>query len=220
MTISKIIRQRLVESGTKFFASDNISAVIKEGELELLQKELEENLQQMLNILIIDTDNDHNSHETAKRVAKMMLQETFMGRYTPMPRVTDFPNVRQYDELYTVGPIHVNSACSHHLVPIIGKLWVGVHPGERVIGLSKFHRLSAWAMQRPHIQEESIEDFATLLEDMIKPQGLAIVFKAKHFCCSWRGVLDHNTFMTTSVVRGSLRENHTLKDEFFKLISE
>lgn len=217
--ISNHIRGRIETAGHSYVSNANISDFLLEGELELLQKELEVKLQAVLDTLVIDTANDHNTQETARRVAKMMLHETFSGRYMPQPKVTDFPNARHLDELYVVGPIHVDSACSHHLVPIIGQLWVGIHPSERVIGLSKFHRLAAWNFRRPQIQEESTIMFADLLEGLIKPKGLAVVFKAKHLCCSWRGVQDHDTWMTTSVVRGSLRDSQTLKDEFFKIVS-
>jgi GTP cyclohydrolase I len=61
---------------------------------------------------VIDTDSDHNTHETAKRVAKMYIEEVFRGRYVPMPAVTEFPNVERLNELMIVGPITVRSACS------------------------------------------------------------------------------------------------------------
>ncbi len=216
--ISNIIRKRILESGSPFASNDNISEFILTGEREQLLEELESKIQAMLETLIIDTENDHNTKNSAKRVAKMMLNETFVGRYSKMPVVTDFPNARELDELYTVGPIHVNSACSHHLVPITGSLWVGIHPGERVIGLSKFHRLAEWVFRRPQIQEEATVIFANLLEKVIAPKGLAVVVKLQHMCCSIRGVKDIDTWMTTSVVRGTMRENPTMKDEFFKLI--
>jgi GTP cyclohydrolase I len=219
-SISQVIRQRLLDNSIPFASNDNISMAVSPSELLLLQDELAVKMQAVLDTLVIDTQNDHNSKETANRVAKMMLQETFSGRYRPLPSVTDFPNAKNLDELYTVGPIHVDSSCSHHMVPIQGKLWVGIHPGERVIGLSKFHRLAAWNFRRPQIQEESTIMFADLLEELIQPQGLAVVFKAQHLCCSWRGVRDHGTWMNTSVVRGTIRENQLLKDEFFTLIKD
>lgn len=218
-SISQEIKQRLQAVNVPHGANDNISDYLLPGDVEALQEELVVKMQAVLDTLIIDTQNDHNSKDTARRVAKMFLQETYAGRYTKMPAVTDFPNAKQLDEIYTVGPIHINSSCSHHMVPIVGDLWVGVHPGERVIGLSKFHRLAAWVWSRGQIQEEGTVQLADLLEDLVKPKGLAVVFKATHMCCSCRGVKDGGTLMTTSVVRGSMRENPSLKAEFFNLIS-
>jgi GTP cyclohydrolase IA len=218
VSISAVIKERILDASEPFASNDNISEFIEEGELQLLQKELEQKMQSVLETLIIDTHSDHNTKETAKRVAKMMLHETFSGRYIKKPDITDFPNVRQLDELYTVGPIHIDSACSHHLVPIQGKLWVGIHPSDKVIGLSKFHRLAAWVFRRPQIQEEATIVYADELEKAINPKGLAVVLKANHLCCGWRGVRDNTSLMTTSVVRGTLREVPLLKEEFFKLI--
>jgi len=218
--ISEIIRQRIKEAGEKYFASDNISAFIHEGELELLQFEVSQKIQNLLDSLIIDTNNDHNTKETARRVAKLYIQEVFSGRYLSQPNATEFPNAKQFDELYIISPITVRSACSHHLVPIVGTLHIGVMPGENVLGLSKFNRIASWIMQRPHIQEEATVILADTLEEIVKPKGLGIVMCAHHMCCSWRGVKD-NSQMITSVMRGSFRDpNNRLKEEFLKLIEK
>jgi GTP cyclohydrolase I len=218
MAFYQKIKHRLETQKVPFKANDNIAEFITPEEHVLLQGEVREAVQHLLDVLLIDTKNDPNSEDTASRVAKMFLQETFAGRYERCPKVTDFPNVRQLDELYVVGPVSVNSCCSHHLVPIMGQVWLGVHPGERVIGLSKFHRIANWIMSRPQIQEEATEQLADFLEETMQAQGLGVVFRAKHFCCTWRGVKDGGTWMTTSVVRGTLRENPSMKDEFLKLI--
>ena len=138
MKVSDTIRQRLVEAGTRFHSNDNISDFIKEGELPLLQAEVEQAMQTVLESLVIDTVHDHNTQETAKRVAKMFVNETFGGRYYPAPRVTSFPNMG-YKSLYTSGPISVRSTCAHHFQNIVGKCWVGIVPEDEVIGLSKFN---------------------------------------------------------------------------------
>ena len=104
----------------------------------------------VLESLVIDTESDHNTQDTARRVAKMYVTEVFRGRYLPIP-VTEFPNVEHLNELMIVGPITVRSACSHHLCPIIGRVWIGVMPDEHsnLIGLSKYARLCDWVMSRP-----------------------------------------------------------------------
>lgn len=217
--ISEIIRQRIIEDGENFNANDNISSYIyNDEEMETLQQEVQDKVQSLLESLLIDTTNDHNTNETAKRVAKMYLHEVFKGRYHDAPPITDFPNARQLDEIYTLGPIQLRSACSHHLVPIIGECWIGVLPSERVIGISKFVRLLDWVCSRPHIQEEMSIMLADKLEELISPIGLAVVIKAKHMCMSWRGVKEPNTSMVNSIMRGAFKEDPSLKKEFFDII--
>jgi GTP cyclohydrolase I len=218
MKVSETIINRLNKLNVPFFANDNISEYISEDEMLLLQEEVEENMSILLRSLIIDVDNDHNTRGTAKRVAKMYLQEVFKGRYLERPQITDFPNAKHLDEIYTLGPITIRSACSHHLVEIEGQCWVGIVPSERVIGISKFSRLVDWICSRPHIQEEMVIMLADEIESLISPVGLGIVIKAKHHCMTWRGVKETSNTMVNSVVRGSLRENVSMKKEFFDLI--
>ena len=133
--VSTRIRERLKASGVSFLANDNVAEYIEPGELRELEVEVADKVRDLLRTLVIDIDNDHNTHETAERVARMYLHEVFKGRYHHQPKVASFPNVKQLDEIYTVGPITVRSACSHHLVPIMGNCWIGIKPGSRVIGL-------------------------------------------------------------------------------------
>jgi GTP cyclohydrolase I len=171
---------------------------------------------------VIDAESDHNTQDTARRVAKMYLLEVFRGRYVPPPPVTEFPNVRHLSELMIVGPVTVRSACSHHLCPIIGRVWVGVVPNEHsaLIGLSKYPRLVEWVMTRPQIQEEAITQLADLLQDKMQPDGLAIVMEADHYCMQWRGVKDMDSKMTNSVMRGSFLKNPDLRREFLSLLTD
>jgi hypothetical protein len=129
-------------------------------------------VQELLRALVIDTDSDHNTQETAKRVAKMYLEEVFRGRYVPMPEVTEFPNVERLNELMIVGPITVRSACSHHMCPIFGKVWIGILPNEHsnLIGLSKYARIADWVMSRPQIQEEAVTMLANELQQPRAPR--------------------------------------------------
>ncbi|WP_028535002.1 GTP cyclohydrolase I [Paludibacterium yongneupense] len=215
------IRERLQAAGARFHANDNIADYIEEGELAALQGEVQAGLMSVLESLVIDTENDHNTRDTARRVAKMFVQEVFRGRYHPMPAVTEFPNVERLNELMIIGPIQVRSACSHHLCPIVGKVWVGVMPNEHsnLIGLSKFVRLIDWIMSRPQIQEEAVSQVASLLMDKLQPDGLAIVMEADHFCMHWRGVKDVDSKMINSVMRGSFLRDADLRREFLALIS-
>ena len=218
--ISERIRARLVAEGVSFLANDNVSEHIQPGELEELEIEVAERVRDLLETLLIDVDNDHNTEETAERVARMYLNEVFKGRYQKQPKVTSFPNVKQLDEIYTVGPITVRSACSHHFVPIMGSCWIGIKPGNRVIGLSKFARVADWVFSRPHIQEEAVMILADEIERLCEPQGLGIIVKAEHYCMKLRGVMEPQCTMVNSVVRGVFRHDSSLKQEFFELVRQ
>ncbi|MGD2068478.1 MAG: GTP cyclohydrolase I [Gemmatimonadota bacterium] len=215
------VRARLVAAGHRFHANDNIAGFLEPGELDAIQAEVETALQGVLRALVIDTENDHNTQDTPRRVAKMFVREVFVGRYTEAPPVTAFPNVAGLSELMIVGPVTVRSACSHHLCPIIGKVWVGVLPNESsdLIGLSKYARMVEWIMSRPQIQEEAIAQLADELQEKMRPDGLAIVMKADHFCMQWRGVRDMDSKMTNSVMRGSFLKNEGLRREFLALLA-
>ena len=219
--VSARIRARIAKARRRFHANDNISDFIEPGELEALLDEVAEKMKGVLHSLVIDTDSDHNTQDTARRVAKMYLTEVFRGRYAPVPPVTEFPNAARLNELMIVGPITVRSACSHHFCPIIGRLWIGLMPNEHsnLIGLSKYSRLAEWIMSRPQIQEEAITQMAELLMDKVSPDGLAVVMEADHFCMHWRGVKDADTRMINSVMRGSFLRDSALRREFLSLIN-
>ena len=188
--------------------------------MEGLLAEVEGKFKAVLESLVIDTESDHNTHDTAKRVAKMYVTEVFRGRYVEPPPVTEFPNAEALNELMIVGPITVRSACSHHFCPIMGRLWIGLMPNEHsnLIGLSKYSRLAEWVMSRPQIQEEAITQVAEVLMEKVRPDGLAVVMEADHFCMHWRGVKDTETKMINSVMRGSFLKNHHLRSEFLSLL--
>ena len=215
------MRRRLVEARKRFHANDNISAFIEPGEMDALLDEVAGKFREVLASLVIDTDSDHNTRDTARRVAKMYLTEVFRGRYAEAPPVTEFPNAEFLNELMIVGPITVRSACSHHFCPIMGRLWIGLMPNEHssLIGLSKYSRLAEWIMSRPQIQEEAITQIANVLMDKVRPDGLAVVMEADHFCMHWRGVKDSETKMLNSVMRGSFLKDHTLRAEFLSLLN-
>jgi len=219
---SERIRYRLIDANRRYHANDNIAEHIRDGELTELKAEVQANMQRVLRSLVIDTDSDHNTQDTAKRVAKMFIEEVFRGRYVPMPAVTEFPNISRLNELMIIGPITVRSACSHHLCPILGRVWIGILPNEHsnLIGLSKYARVCDWVMSRPQIQEEAVVMLADALQDLVKPDGLAIVMEADHFCMHWRGVKDNDTAMTNSMMRGAFLKDPNLRREFLTLLSK
>ena len=218
---SERIRYRLVTANRRWHANDNIAEHVRDGELAELRAEVEKKMHEVLRALVIDTESDHNTNDTAQRVARMFIDEVFRGRYVAAPRVTEFPNVERLNELMIVGPVKVRSACSHHLCPILGKVWIGVLPNEHsnLIGLSKYARITDWIMSRPQIQEEAVTMLANELQERVKPDGLAIVMEADHFCMHWRGVKDDESAMTNSVMRGAFLKDPTLRREFLSLLS-
>ena len=218
--VSVKIRERLKAARKRFHANDNIADFIEPGELSALLDEVEDKMKGVLESLVIDTQGDHNTGDTARRVAKMYLNEVFKGRYVEQPPLTEFPNAEHLNELMIVGPLTVRSACCHHFCPVIGRIWIGVMPNEHtnVIGLSKYARLVDWVMGRPQIQEEAVVQLADLIQEKTQPDGLAIVMEASHFCMSWRGVREMDSKMLNSVMRGVFLKDPNLRREFLSLI--
>ena len=219
LTASQRVRERLRSAGTRFHANDNIADFIEDGELVAIESEVAAKAEEMLRALVIDVDNDHNTRDTGRRLAKMFVRELFAGRYQQAPSITEFPNAERLNELMIVGPLRVRSACSHHLCPIMGRVWVGVLPdaNSNLIGLSKYARLIDWVMSRPQIQEEAVSQIADLLEQRLKPDGIAVVMEADHYCMHWRGVKDDGSKMINSVMRGRFLEDASLRKEFLSL---
>jgi GTP cyclohydrolase I len=218
MEISDVIRERIIADNAPYLCNDNISQYIKEGEKNLLILELEKKMESVLKSLIINTEEDHNTRETAHRVAKMWVNEIFAGRYHPAPDVTSFPNVG-YNNLYTCGPISIRSTCAHHFQNIVGKCWVGVLPQDEVIGLSKFNRIVHHISERPQIQEEMTTQIADALVKFSGTPNIAVVVKAEHHCMTHRGVREHESDMTTAVLRGRFLDDKSLKTEFYQVLS-
>ena len=216
MQISERIKQRIIESGENFRCNTNISKFIETDEIDLLQKEVEGKFEEVLQSLVIDTENDHNTQETAKRVAKMFIKEIFAGRYVPAPRITAFPNLG-YQSMYTSGPISVKSTCAHHFQNIVGRAYIGIIPRDEVIGLSKFNRIVHHIAERPQIQEEMTSQIADALVEFAKTPNIAVVVKAEHMCMTHRGVKEHESDMTTAIMRGAFFDDGAAKQEFYNI---
>lgn len=198
--------------------NENVASLLRPGDLEEMESRVAEHCAGILEALGIDTERDHNTQDTAKRMAKMYVREVCAGRFEPPPSATDFPNVSNLDEIVIVGPTTVRSMCAHHFCPIEGKAIVAVIPDGRIVGLSKFARLTNWVMARPQIQEEATVQLADIISRAINPRGLGLVIRARHTCMSWRGVKESNSFATTSVTRGIFRDDPRARMEFLELI--
>ena len=216
MKVSEKIKKRLKEAGIRYHSNDNIADYINEGELKELQNEVQESFAGVLDALVIDTDNDHNTQDTARRVAKMYVNEVFGGRFVQPPKVTSFPNMG-YKSLYTSGPISIRSTCAHHFQNIVGKCWVGIVPNGDVIGLSKFNRIVHHIAERPQIQEEMTTQIADALKKYAKTENIAVLVKAEHHCMTHRGVREHESDMTTAIMLGAFKDDPATRDEFYKI---
>ena len=216
--MSEVIRERIRNAGARFHANDNIADYINsDEEINRLVDEVAGQFQGVLNSLVIDTANDHNTHDTARRVAKMFVRETFSGRYRSVPKVTAFPNLG-YKSLYTTGPISIRSTCAHHFQNIVGRCWVGIVPEGEVIGLSKFNRLVHHICERPQIQEEMTTQIASALRDYARTENIAVVVKAEHHCMTHRGVREHENDMVTAIMLGAFESDPALKKEFYDIL--
>lgn len=213
--MSEVIRARIKAAGARFHCNDNIAEFIEdEDEVDRLVDEVAAKMEDILKSLVIDIEHDHNTQDTARRVAKMWVKETFSGRYKNVPKVTAFPNMG-YKSLYTTGPISIRSTCAHHFQNIVGRCWVGIIPEDEVIGLSKFNRLVHHICERPQIQEEMTTQIAEALMKYAKTENIAVVVKAEHHCMTMRGVREHESDMTTSVMHGAFMTDQALRQEFY-----
>lgn len=209
----------ILENRINFDANGNY--YLNDSERKEMIKQVEKKYEEIFDILRISRE-DPNSTETPHRIAKMFVDELLIGRFSEPPQNTVFPNRKNVDELIISKGITVMSVCSHHWQPISGTCAIGYIPDQHVLGLSKLSRVVDWFARRGQIQEELGEQIADYLEDLIKPKALGVVIKAKHYCMIARGVKasESRSQMVTSVMRGYLRTNDKLRNEFLKLISE
>jgi GTP cyclohydrolase I len=199
----------------KIFANGN--TVLTKEEKEEKKKQLEDVFSKMLEIFGYDRENDHNIKDTPKRMAKMYMEELLVGNFGEPPKITTFPNAKDYDEMIISGPIEIKSLCSHHMVPIVGSAYCSYIPDKKVVGLSKLARIVQFFMRRPQIQEEMTEQIVNYIEELLQPKGIMVVIKATHMCMTIRGVEEPNALMTTSSVRGAFKNAET-RQEFLNLI--
>ena len=216
MTISDTIRQRIKAAGASFNANDNISAYIEPGETEQLIEELNARFDAVLDSLIIDRQNDPNSHDTGRRLAKMYVKELMRGRYDPIPAATAFPNDSEdrYQGMLVVRS-ELRSVCSHHHQPVHGVAYIGIIAAGKLIGLSKYTRIAQWCARRGTLQEELCNDIAREIQIATDSENVAVYIQASHGCCENRGIMAHSSLTQTTVLRGAFFHDQSTKKEFF-----
>lgn len=218
LSYSQQIWKRLRHSNISFKACDNISSYVSKYDLDDLLEELTEKFEAVLRTLLIDVENDENSKDTAKRLAKMYLFETMSGRYKPCPDVASFPNDGEH--LYKgmlVVRAEIKSVCAHHHQPVTGLCFIGIIPGERVIGLSKYARIAQWCARRGTLQEELTNQIAAEIKKATRSNDVAVYIEGEHGCCTNRGIMAHSSLTQTTVLSGEF-EKPNVKAEFFEHI--
>lgn len=215
MTISNTIKKRIIESGDRFWAGDNISKHIKKGEHQALIDELTYKFDGVLDSLIIDRQNDPNSKETGKRLAKMYINELMSGRYFPRPNATSFPNHVEggYEGMLVVRS-EIKSMCSHHHQPVNGVAYIGIIAAEKLIGLSKYTRIAQWCARRGTLQEELNNDIAREIIQSTGSANVGVYIQATHGCCENRGIHAHSSLTQTTVLKGAFNDDPSTKKEF------
>jgi GTP cyclohydrolase I len=220
-SVSDKIIKRMKDANARFFANDNISKYMDDGDLELLVDEVEEKADAFLRSLCIDVDNDPNSKGTARRLSKMYLRELMAGRYLPAPEVTAFPNdgshgTQPYNGMLVVRA-ELKSMCSHHHQPVTGTAYIGIIPTTKVIGLSKYVRIAQHCARRGTLQEELCGDIAQAIMDATNSENVAVHIAAEHGCCTNRGIMASSSLTQTTVLHGMFYIS-SIKDEFFQNI--
>jgi GTP cyclohydrolase I len=219
MKLNELIRSQLEAKNVRFWAGDNISDYLDESEIETLINEATEAFESVLDCLIIDRKNDPNSKGTARRLAKMYFYEIMAGRYDARPDATAFPNdsTDRYDGMLVVRS-ELKSMCSHHHQPVTGVAYIGVLPGEKVIGLSKYTRIAQWCARRGTLQEELCNDIAREIQKACDTDDVAVYIQATHGCCENRGIGAHSSLTQTTVLHGRFY-NEPVRQEFFNNIN-
>ena len=217
---SKTIVQRIKDANGRYWAGDNISDFIQDGEQELLINEATEAFEEVLDALIIDRHTDPNSEGTARRLAKMYFNEIMAGRYEPAPPATAFPNEpdnvtnEKYEGMLVVRS-ELKSMCSHHHQPVSGVAYIGIIAADKLIGLSKYTRIAQWCARRGTLQEELCNDIAREIMRATGSDNVGVYIQATHGCCENRGISAHSSLTQTTVLKGSFFTNPDVKKEFF-----
>ena len=215
MSKSEQIKARLEEANVRYWAGDNISEVLQEGDKEELIEEAASAFENVLDKLLIDRHNDPNSMGTGKRLAKMYINELMAGRYDPMPKATAFPNdsASRYEGMLVVRS-ELTSMCSHHHQIVRGVAYIGIIAADKLIGLSKYTRIAQWCAERGTLQEELANDIVREIQKATGAEHLGVYVQATHGCVENRGVKAHSSLTQTTVLKGAFKDDAATKKEF------
>jgi GTP cyclohydrolase I len=214
--LGDMLRFKMKRDNKRFWAGDNISEYLSEGDKEKLIDEATEAFELVLDRLLIDRENDPNSKGTAKRLAKMYFNEIMAGRYETPPDATAFPNDSEdrYEGMLVVRS-ELRSMCSHHHQPVSGVAYIGIIAAQKLIGLSKYTRIAQWCARRGTLQEELANDIAREIAKATGAEDLGVYIQAVHGCCENRGIMAHSSLTQTTVLKGAFKVDGNTKKEFF-----
>jgi GTP cyclohydrolase I len=215
MTKSIELRTRLDDEGIRYWAGDNISYVMQKGDKEALIEDATVAFEGVLDALVIDRHTDPNSMDTARRLAKMYINELMVGRYDPIPKATAFPNEEDGYNGMLVVRSELRSMCSHHHQPVVGVAYIGILAADKLIGLSKYTRIAQWCARRGTLQEELNIVIADEIQKATGAESLGVYVQATHGCCENRGIGAHSSLTQTTVLRGAFSTDPSTKKEFF-----
>lgn len=169
---------------------------------------------EIMKVLGLDLSDD-SLVDTPRRIAKMYVNEIFGGLdYRNFPKLTVVENKMACDEMIRVGDISLSSTCEHHFITIDGTATVAYIPKGKVIGLSKINRIVAFFAQRPQIQERLTEQVLLALQTLLGTDDVAVSIRATHFCVKARGVMDSNSYTTTTALGGAFKISPETRREF------
>ena len=216
MSKAEQLKARLQDANIRYWAGDNISEVLQNGDKEELIEDATVAFESVLDALLIDRHNDPNSQGTARRLAKMYFNEIMAGRYDPAPSATAFPNDSEdrYEGMLVVRS-ELKSMCSHHHQPVSGVAYIGIIASEKLIGLSKYTRIAQWCARRGTLQEELANDIAREIAKATNAEHLGVYIQATHGCCENRGIMAHSSLTQTTVLKGAFKDDAGTKKEFF-----
>lgn len=185
---------------------------------EIDLKAIEESILMLLKAVGEDPDRE-GLRNTPSRVARMYPELLAGYRADPVKLVNDAIFTVDYDDMVIVRDIEFYSLCEHHMLPFIGRAHVAYIPKGQVIGLSKIPRVVDMFSRRLQIQERMTRQIADFINDLLKPQGVAVVLEGLHMCSMMRGVKKHDARMTTSTMLGTFRTKIATREEFLDNIS-
>jgi len=210
----KII-DRIKRDNGRYWAGDNIAKYIEQEDIQPLIDEIATKFEGVLDSLIIDRHTDPNSMGTARRLAKMYVNEIMVGRYQPNPNATAFPNDSEdrYEGMLVIRS-ELRSICSHHHQPVTGVAYIGIIAGQKLIGLSKYTRIAQWCARRGTLQEELCNDICREIMKATGSENVGVYIQATHGCCENRGIMAHSSLTQTTVLKGAFETDHATKKEF------
>lgn len=176
---------------------------------------------EFMDIIFPDWRNDPNSQDTPRRVAKAYITELFKSVHDLNGlQITTFDNVEKYDGIVLQSNIPIKSLCHHHHQPIIGIAHIAYlpKPDGKIIGLSKLNRIAEYYARQPQVQENLVMQIHDKVNELCEGNsGVAVIIKAKHLCCSHRGVL-HDSDMQTVKLSGAFMDSDRVRSEFYQLV--